>query len=191
MGSDNSKKKRGGGGGGQRSKRSPEKLPVNFLPHSRNHENTNYKLLKRGSHRGPSNNVNTFDRRQSTVQWPEIESSISSSNASTSTSEVRKPRSFADMVKTSSAVKDKKERVVVNQISAFTYNKIGRSDDESKYVSSKQQQIELELDSGENKNWKTIPSAVRSDVEVEFIDSDAEVEEDDFEVEFSTAATVR
>ena len=56
--SENSKKRRGGGqghgqgggsghghGNGQRSRRCPEKLPVNFVTQSRGHESTNYTIL--------------------------------------------------------------------------------------------------------------------------------------------------
>ena len=68
---------------------------------------------------------------------------------------------------------------VLNKISAFTYNQIGRSDDESKYVSSNRPM--------EDSKARTIPSAVRNEVLVEFRESTGS-EEDDFEVQFCSSS---
>eukprot|EP00092_Neocalanus_flemingeri_P022511 GFUD01024412.1.p1 GENE.GFUD01024412.1~~GFUD01024412.1.p1 ORF type:complete len:1026 (+),score=376.63 GFUD01024412.1:135-3212(+) len=79
--------------------------------------------------------------------------------------------------------KNNHEKVVVNQISASTFGRIGKSDDESKYVMSK---VNADL---EEKN-KT--SVVRHELEVEFREPDFHFSsDDDFEVEFSANAAPR
>merc|ERR1719228_505820 len=56
--------------------------------------------------------------------------------------------------------KNKKQKAVVNQISASTYGRIGKSDDESKYVMSK-----INADLEEKKDGSPV---VRHELEVEF-----------------------
>ena len=63
------------------------------------------------------------------------------------------------------------KKVVLNQISSRTYSNIGKSDDNTKYVSGGASHEDEE----ENRSRRrTIPSAMRSDIEVEFVDSDTE-----------------
>merc|ERR1712059_171341 len=70
--------------------------------------------------------------------------------------------SSQDNVALSSIAKKKKtQRRVVNQISASTFNNIGRSDDESKYVSSRAEEPS-------EKEAKRKTSIVRHELEVEF-----------------------
>merc|ERR1711892_1060154 len=78
----------------------------------------------------------------------------------------------------------KNQKVVVNQISASTYGRIGKSDDESKYVMSK---INANLEE------KHRPSVVRHELEVEFVEPEFHFSSDDdrFEVEFSANAAPR
>ena len=87
-----------------------------------------------------------------------------------------KPQSFADMVRKPGKQQDnqkhqEQKKVVLNQISSRTYSNIGKSDDNTKYVSGGASHEDEE----ENRSRrKTIPSAMRSDIEVEFVDSDTE-----------------
>jgi len=75
------------------------------------------------------------------------------------------------------------DKVVVNQISASTFGRIGKSDDESKYVMSK-----VNADHEE----KNKSSVVRHELEVEFREPDFHFSsDDDFEVEFSANAAPR
>jgi len=78
----------------------------------------------------------------------------------------------------------KNQKVVVNQISASTFGRIGKSDDESKYVMSK---INANLEE------KHRPSVVRHELEVEFVEPEFHFSSDDdgFEVEFSANAAPR
>jgi len=80
--------------------------------------------------------------------------------------------------------KNKKQKAVVNQISASTYGRIGKSDDESKYVMSK---INAEMEGKKDKS-----PVVRHELEVEFKEPDFYFSsDDDFEVEFSASAAPR
>jgi len=80
--------------------------------------------------------------------------------------------------------KNKKQKAVVNQISASTYGRIGKSDDESKYVMSK-----INADMEDNRNRSPV---VRHELEVEFKEPDFHFSsDDDFEVEFSASAGPR
>merc|ERR1712106_952252 len=78
----------------------------------------------------------------------------------------------------------KNQKVVVNQISASTYGRIGKSDDESKYVMSK---INANLEE------KHRPPVVRHELEVEFVEPEFHFSSNDdgFEVEFSANAAPR
>merc|ERR1712212_133960 len=77
--------------------------------------------------------------------------------------------------------KNKKQKAVVNQISASTYGRIGKSDDESKYVMSK---INADMEGKKDKS-----PVVRHELEVEFKEPDFYFSsDDDFEVEFSASA---
>jgi len=79
--------------------------------------------------------------------------------------------------------KNKNQKVVVNQISASTFGRIGKSDDESKYVMSR---VDAEL----AKKHKT--SGVRHELEVEFREPEFNFSsDDDFEVEFNANAAPR
>ena len=206
-----SKKKRGGGHQ-QRSKKSPEKQhSYTSSGGSRGNESVapHHKIMSR-----KPRDTDTWDRDGSQLNpFPaRIEGSPSSWSAQSN------QRSFADMVKAPPAEKKiasslkqdsaevlpsgkkfvrksvRDERVVLNQISATTYNKIGRSDDRSKYVmSGREDEGEAESVSSVKRKMKTIPSAVRSDIEVEFRASgeDSDNETDDFQVEFSSSAAIR
>ena len=194
------KKKRGGGGGGQgRSKRSPEKLPVNLLPLTGGR--SGYRVMSRrsgdpdpcpvnnypalGGGQGPPSAALKSKSFAEMVKAPSTDPTTRTFKDSLENS--RDKKSFGKKgkkVNNESIVKE--DRLAINnpnQISAFTYNKIGRSDDNTKYVMSK-----LQID--ENLGRKTIPTAMRSDIEVEFRDSDADTDDDDFMVEFSASAKV-
>merc|ERR1712059_31346 len=93
--------------------------------------------------------------------------------------------SSQDNVALSSIAKKKKtQRRVVNQISASTFNNIGRSDDESKYVSSRAEEPS-------EKEAKRKTSIVRHELEVEFKEDRQLSSDDDFEVEFNADAAMR
>jgi len=80
--------------------------------------------------------------------------------------------------------KNKKQKAVVNQISASTYGRIGKSDDESKYVMSNNNTHVVDKKDGSN--------VVRHELEVEFKEPDFHFSsDDDFEVEFSASAAQR
>ena len=190
-----SKYKRGGG----RAKKSPEKLIVDFPGRRTEHQ---YKIMSRDSSsyqqvpqpRSPSMSLTE-------QSWPSIPKTDKHNNFYQASSQRRhQPRSFADMVKKlpvekekpviaasvgskgRASVSEKTQKIVVtkpvlNKISAFTYIQIGKSDDESKYVSSTRPM--------EDSKTRTIPSAVRSEVLVEFRESSGSEEE--FEVQFCSS----
>ena len=165
------KKKRGGGGGGQgRSKRSPEKLPVNLLPLTGGR--SGYRVMSRrsgdpdpcpvnnypalGGGQGPPSAALKSKSFAEMVKAPSTDPTTRTFKDSLENS--RDKKSFGKKgkkVNNESIVKE--DRLAINnpnQISAFTYNKIGRSDDNTKYVMSK-----LQID--ENLGRKTIPTASR------------------------------
>ena len=178
-----SKYKRGGG----RAKKSPEKLIVDFPGRRTEHQ---YKIMSRDSSsyqqvpqpRSPSMSLTE-------QSWPSIPKTDKQNKFYKASSQRRhQPRSFADMVKKLPVEKEKpviaasvgskgRTKPVLNKISAFTYNQIGKSDDESKYVSSTRPM--------EDSKTRTIPSAVRSEVLVEFRESSGSEEE--FEVQFCSS----
>ena len=182
---------------GARVKRTPEKLTVDLV--SGRNTDCQYKIMSRRP-RG-SDDPSLSLRKDS--GWPSIGTTDHVRPPSTN----NKPGSFADMVRRKPSAPEEKDKPgissaganrggsvsgklrktlgeskpVLNKISAFTYGQIGRSDDESKYVSSSRPQ--------EDSKTKTIPSALRRDVLVEFKESDDE--EEDFQVEFSSSAVVK
>ena len=186
-----SKYKRGGG----RSKKSPEKLNVDFTGGRTEYQ---YKIMSRHT---STHQPRTPSRSLTEQSWPSIPKTDKQNNLYQASSQRRhQPRSFADMVKkppvekekpvhaasvgkkarTSVSDKTKKSvetKPVLNKISAFTYNQIGKSDDESKYVSSTRPM--------EDSKTRTIPSAVRREVLVEFRESSGS--EEDFEVQFCSS----
>jgi len=203
-----SKKKRGGGGHQQRSKRSPEKIHFySSSGGSREPVTQHYRIMSR-----KSRDTYTWDRQgeySNLDPYPAIKEASPRPVPPQS-----KQWSFADMVKAPPDEKKafkqattevlpsgkkfvrknvRNEKAVLNQISASTYNKIGRSDDRSKYVMSGREEEGEQAERARSikRNMKTIPSAIRSDVEVEFRASDSENEADDFQVEFSSSAAIR
>ena len=185
-----SKYKRAGG----RAKKSPEKLHVDFPGRK---TESQYKIMSRQSSYQQGSQPRSPSMSLTDQSWPSILSRDQQNNHQTASQRRQQPRSFADMVKKETDRKERpgiaasvgnklsentKKRVntkpVLNKISAFTYNQIGKSDDESKYVSSTRPV--------EYSNARTIPSAVRREVLVEFRDSSGS--EDDFEVQFCSSA---
>ena len=186
-----SKYKRGGG----RAKKSPEKLHVD-LPGRRTEYQ--YKIMSRPTSYQPGSQPCSPSMSLTDQSWPSILSTDQQNNLQAVSQRRQQPRSFAEMVKVKNEAAEKEKAViavsmgnkvsdktktktkpVLNKISAFTYNQIGKSDDESKYVSSNR--------TLENSNARTIPSAVRREVLVEFRESSGS-EEDDFEVQFCSSA---
>ena len=174
---------------------SPDKLHVD-LPSRRTEYQ--YKIMSRHTSLQQAPQPRSPSMSLTEQSWPSIPNTDKQNNLYQASSQRRhQPRSFADMVKklpvekekpviaasvrskgrASVSAKNVETKPVLNKISAFTYNQIGKSDDESKYVSSTRPM--------EDSKTRTIPSAVRREVLVEFRESSGS--EEDFEVQFCSS----
>jgi len=182
-----SKYKRGGG----RTKKSPEKLHVDFPGRRTEYQ---YRIMSRHTSYQQAPQPRSPSMSLTEQSWPSIPNRDQQNNLYQAPHQRRhQPRSFADILKKEKPViaasvgskgratvsaKTVETKPVLNKISAFTYNQIGKSDDESKYVSSNRPM--------EDSKARMIPSAVRREVLVEFRKSSGS-EEDEFEVQFCSS----